>query len=234
MSDPMKTKSLIVSAAFACLAPCFVTSLRADVQVVGIALGGIGPLASYTVPDGKVLLVENLSASFSTNVPTVSRIILEVGLQVQNNAIATIQFGYPIADQYTAAALARPLRIPAGRSISLYTDSNRGYNNCRIQGLLVDTADLYAANIGVDLKSLGIEAGRFQAEATLASAHPARVSTKVSTNLAEFSADPTGASQRISTTKWEISTAADSDRKFLIAKATAMESKPVFPTKLGN
>lgn len=219
----MKTKinSLV---ALACLTPFLATPTEAAVAVIGLTLTGTGSLASYTVPAGKVLLIENLSAGYSGNVPATSRIVLQIGLLVQNGAIATMYFGYPIADKFTAAVLTRPLRVPEGRTLSLYTAGNVGYDDCRIQGLLVDAADLYAANIAVDLKAFAVEGGRFKAEAQLATPRPAQVMTKTSIDLASFAANTTAKTSKLpGPGKWEVSTAADSNRKFLVARATARE-----------
>lgn len=221
----MKTKiKLLKALVFA--APLFVFPVQAAVEVVGVSLGGLGPTLNYTVPAGKVLLVEHVSASYATNAPPTPRIILEVGLQVQNNAIATMRFGYPIPDLFTAVVLQRPLRVPAGRTIGIYFAGNAGYDQCRIQGLLVDAADLYAANIDMDLEAKGIVAGRFKAEATLSSARPARIKTRTSTDLTAFVFNASEQKSRLGDPrKWELFTAADSSRKFMVAKATAMEGR---------
>ena len=222
----MKTKLSLLKSLIV-ITTAFTCQLRGDVEVVGLNIGEVGtPNESYTVPTGKVLLVENISAFQASNTPVTPRVILETALRVQNGAISTMRFGYPTTDKYTAISLQRPLRVPTGRILKIYFASDRGYNKCRIQGLLVDTTDLYAANIDLDLKVTEVEAGRLKAEATLASARPARLESLTSTNLADFTANTSEEKRRLADpSKWELSTSNDSDRKFMIARATAMEKR---------
>jgi hypothetical protein len=206
----------------------FLPQSPAETTVIGINLNtaGPGPFDSYTVPGGKTLLIENMSAYGASNTPSTPRIIIEIGLQVQNGGITTMRFGYPISDKYEAVSLKPPLRVEAGRDVRILNNSTLAYNVVRIQGLLVDNTDLYAQTLDLELTPIGVQEGRFIAEATVSSPRPALVETETSTDLMTFEDNVSEeTSRQADPTKWTVSTDADSDKKFLTATATGRESQ---------
>lgn len=198
----------------------------AETRVVGLAFNpSIPGLQSYTVPAGKTLLIENVSAWYATNSPTTPRIVIEIGLIDQGFATTTMPFGFVVESKFESLSLKRPLRVPAGQWVRC-ANSTLAYNEIRIQGLLVDNADLYAANLDVETKAVGLQEGRFVAEATVASPRPAIVKTKTSTDLVTFEDNATEEkSRQADPKKWTVSTAADSPNKFLVATAKVREGR---------
>ena len=86
---------------------------HADVQAVVLFINTV--ITNYTVPAGKVLLIEQLSGSEAGNNPATPRIIVETKiLNIVNNGVTTMHWGYRVADKWESVTLARPLRIPAG------------------------------------------------------------------------------------------------------------------------
>lgn len=200
--------------------------LLAGSDVVGFSLStNAGSFESYTVPAGKTLLIEHMTAFYANNSPATPRIMIEINLLVQNGGIGNMPFGFRVADKYEAVSLKPPLRVESGRDVRVHNNSSLCYNNIRVQGLLVDNNDLYAQNLDLELTPVGIEDGRFVAEATLNSPRPALIKTETSVDLEAFEANATEEKTRqADPTKWLVSTAADSDKKFLTATASARES----------
>ena len=199
--------------------------LKAAVQPIAISISPGSPATSlhnYTVPQGKVLLVEHCSASFADNNPPTPRIVLETGgMPVQNGANAIMRFGFRVADRFDAVHLSPPLKLAAGGTLTIYSAGDAGYNNVRLLGLLVDEADLYAANVDLELEAIGIQRGTFLARATVDSPRPVTLRSETSTPLGDWEPNAT---EKIQATEkrseYLISTDADADQKFLRAKAT--------------
>ncbi len=184
-------------------------------------------VTNYTVPAGKVLLIEHVVASAADNTPTPSRILLQTKIfNIVNNGISTTYWGFPVSDKFQTVTLVRPLRIPAGGSLGI--DPVNGYNNVRMLGLLIDVADLYAANVEGSVEEVKVAAGTLSTKVALASARPVRISSQVSPDLNSWSANPSEQKQRNATdpARWQVQAGVQGDKEFLKVAARAPETVP--------
>jgi hypothetical protein len=110
---------------------------RAEVNAVGIELKSEIGSSTYVVPDGKALIVEHVAFSDSWIGKPFAIVI-----RFSANA-AGAMFMTTITYNQKWNSLLRPIRLPAGKGVSIQT----GYGvvfKCFLYGLLVDEADLYA------------------------------------------------------------------------------------------
>ncbi|HLP76581.1 MAG TPA: hypothetical protein VK327_06625, partial [Candidatus Paceibacterota bacterium] len=158
---------------------------RAEVQAVVLFINT--NITNYTVPAGKVLLIEHLSGSEAGNNPATPRIIVETKiLNIVNNGISTMHWGFPVRDKWESVTLARPLRIPAGGIIGILSTGDVGFDNVRMMGLLIDAADQYAANIGGSVDGVDKAGGTLMAKLTMVSPRPVRINSDISSDLASW------------------------------------------------
>ena len=172
----MKIPSLL---AFSFASALLVIPARADVTAVNINLDDTNP--SYTVPAGKVLLLEHLLWRLEPD-----------------NSSQRISFRFPGAgnvhqqifssEEPDITSYARPLRLSAGVSVStLKNSAGADWRDVTLIGLLVDPEDLYAAKIPFDLDgSLNSEGTAVAAAAKFSSPRPRAVKVVSSTNLEDF------------------------------------------------
>lgn len=212
----------------AALSAVLAAAQPAFAEVKAVALFFNTALTNYTVPAGKVLLIEHLSATYANNTPPTPRIIVQTKiLNIVNNGVLTSQWGYRVADKWESVTLARPLRIPAGGDLGIYYASDAGYNEVRMLGLLIDASDLYAANLEGDTTGAAVADGMLMAKVTLADARPARIASATSRDLAGWSANATGTKQRDANPRqWTVGTKAEGATKFLSVTAKAPEQQP--------
>src|SRR6476646_7727087 len=93
---------------------------RATAAVEPVVLFINSFVTNYTVPTGRVLIIEELSAHAANNAPATPRIIVQTKiLNIANNGILTTDWGFPVADKFQAVTLTRPLRIPANGLLAI-------------------------------------------------------------------------------------------------------------------
>src|SRR5258705_5136044 len=102
----------------------------------GIAMAAVQPgtifinslVTNYTVPAGKVFLIEHLSAWQANNILATPRIIVRTKTDNFNAGGGTlvVDWGFPVTDKFQDVTLLRPLRIPAGGSVQI--NGTLGFN----------------------------------------------------------------------------------------------------------
>lgn len=218
----MKTKLMVL--------PTLIVSMAS----AGLAEAAVQPVVlivtseiTYTVPAGKVLLLEHLSASSAGGTPT-PRIIVETKIRnISNLGLSTMRWGFPVADKWTEVTLTRPLRIPAGGIVGVYSANNLGYDSLNLMGLLIDTADLYAANVGGSVEQAGVADGVLSAQLGLTSPRPVRLASETSSDLASWAPNATEHKQRsVDPRQWTVQTDLESGSKFMRVVAKAPEKEP--------
>src|SRR3954468_5095770 len=112
----MKTKILVLLTFLGLIT----SSHRATAAVESVA-GFINTfVTNYTVPAGKVLIIEQLSAYAAGNVPATPRIVIQTRiLNIVNNGVLTTDWGFPVPDKFQAVTLTRPIRIPANGRLGI-------------------------------------------------------------------------------------------------------------------
>ena len=185
-------------------------------------------ITNYTVPPGKVLLIEQLSAWAAGNVPTTSRILVQTKIvTVSNGGTLTTDWGFPVSDKTQDVTLVRPLRIPAGGSIGIDFSGNAAYNEIHMMGMLIDAADLYAANVSGAVQDVKVAGGELSTTLALTSPRPVRVSSETSSGLTAWSPNNSEQKQKTGTPgQWNVQTAASGDAKFMKLAARAPEAVP--------
>ena len=171
----MKIPSLL---SFSFVAALLVIPARADVTAVNINLDDTNP--SYTVPAGKVLLLEHLLwrlESESTNQTISIRFPGAANVHIQSFS----------SEEPDMTSYARPLRLSAGVTVLSLINVNVDWRDVTLVGLLVDPEDLYAAKIPVDLDgSLNVGGTAVAAVAKFSSPRPRAVKVVSSTDLEDF------------------------------------------------
>ncbi len=199
---------------------------RAAVQPVVLFVNAF--VTNYTVPAGKVLLIEQLSAWGANNVPTTSRILIQTKIvTISNGGVLTTDWGFPVSDKTQDVTLVRPLRIPAGGSIAIDSSGNGAYNEIHMMGMLIDVADLYAANVPGAVQDVRVAGGELSTTVALTSPRPVRVSSEISSDLTAWSPNNSEQKQKTGTPgQWNVQTAASGGAKFMQIAARAPEAVP--------
>lgn len=196
-----------VGAVCAEVVPVTLVTGRGDGSPEGIPSG-------YTVPDGKVLIVEGvtysniggslgipatLSVGFSEafdNAPTVRRLVF-------------VDLGANRGHQLHS--FDPPVRLKAGSSLT----ANRIQGFYTWRGLLVDQGDLFA-QLDVDLLNPRIEGAQLTADAKVSSARPHRLVVEKSAALSTFAPDAQGKVTATPDPKVSVvSVPADDPKKFM-------------------
>ncbi|HOW67595.1 MAG TPA: hypothetical protein P5186_27775 [Candidatus Paceibacterota bacterium] len=174
------------------------TMAWAEVRAVTIAIGRgsdapTGLDASYTVPAGKVLILE--SVQFTTLTANI-REGEDVNIQItevasnHNTVLSTFVYAGPYG-RYKRHTFDPPIRILGGGRLS----SNATYGWYLFKGLLVDNSDLYA-DLDVELENPRVQDGALLAQARVSSPRPHSLRVESSTDLKTFSLDPSAATTR--------------------------------------
>lgn len=215
---------MTLSVFFLCLTGRGIAS--AAVQPVVLFINSF--ITNYTVPAGKVLLIEHLSAWAANNTPTTPRIIIETKiLNIGNGGILTTDWGFPVTDKYQDVTLLRPLRIPANGIVGINSAGNIAYNEIHIMGMLIDAGDLYAANVGGSVEEVKVAGGALSTTVDLTSPRPVRISSATSFDLVSWSANASEQKQRVANPPgWNVRTDVQGNEKFLKVAARTPESVP--------
>lgn len=149
-------------------------------------------MPSYTVPAGKVLLIEHLEASFfdpdseahgqPLNLDTI-RLTFTSGDNVHRWAFFKSNY---YAGLVNSQSFSRPLKIPETTLIQFQQTRTDGYPaQIDIFGLLVASADLYA---GIETQSEGMlcQNGAFSFDVLASSARPSVIKLEGSSDLSEW------------------------------------------------
>ena len=157
---------------------------QAAVRVVTFSFSAA--TADYTVPAGKVLLIEHVSAFYgNSSGGTFNKVVLSIASTTENNPLATTtsQWSFNTADPYQIINLDRPLRLTAGDKLNIFDTFTGAAKEVEIQGLLIDQADLYAANLDLELEGVSVANQKLTATVRLASARPALLRSTTSPDL---------------------------------------------------
>lgn len=213
----------------------FLTFLFSSLAVVGfaevepwvVATGKAGNFinapATYTVPAGKVFIIESVQyQSESASGPLGGTVSIQVRRNVQNiSSPATIVTNIKLGEHEPNKSfdLAKPIRLSAGESLDSSILLFLGYTI--YSGLLVDKGDLFA-DLDVELKDSSVGEGKLKALAKVTPTRPYRLSIESTTNLSNFSAEPEAVitSTDLASEK-EIAVDADAGRTFVRASAVA-------------
>ncbi|HEV3410159.1 MAG TPA: hypothetical protein VG095_07685, partial [Chthoniobacterales bacterium] len=132
------------------------------------------------VPAGKVLLIEHLITYFQT----ASTVVVEIAAPAENkaNELVTTGWQFNTVNRQTYT-LARPLRANAGSAVKALPNNVPNNGEIYVEGLLVDQADLYAANLDVKVEGVSLAQGRLTETVRLTSPRPAIFNSIVSSDL---------------------------------------------------
>jgi len=160
----------------------------AAVQAIQIRLSGASGDTSYTVPAGKVFILEHVAfAQYWADQSEQRRLFLRHGGTSSAGTIWTSDLFYG-SDFNT---LFRPLKMPAGVAISVPVSD--ALFRVYLYGLLVDEADLYASvPVEADTSEIAEVSGDRTLEGTLTmdSPRPVAIEAQSSNGLGTFSTDP--------------------------------------------
>ncbi len=139
-----------------------------------ISTGAIEPImfnltggTSYTVPTGKVLLVEHVS--LSSDYSTTFALIFEISEK---------SYRMTLSAETERHSFTRPIKVPEKTSIT----TNVGSRTLSVFGLLVDASDLYAS-IQSETENIICQNGFFSMEVLATSPRPAVLGVKGSDDL---------------------------------------------------
>jgi hypothetical protein len=145
---------------------------------------------SYTVPAGKVLIIEHFIWALEGD-STHQVISIRPNNDPAGVGDFLLKFSTDTPDSYTPP---RPIRLAAGGIVMiLYNPSGADWRDVLVIGLLVDEEDQYAANIDTQLRDVQVDGERLLAQATFASPRPRVVRVESSTQLSGFDKDPEAA-----------------------------------------
>jgi len=187
--------------------------------LIGLTVGVTGQ-TSYTVPSGKVLIINHVQiAGAGLSAP-----IIQIGMPVLNAPLfidTPVKIGDGSLDSSRLYPISPPIRLggsPARLTIPPAMSSGSVY----FWGLLIDSADLYAAAIPLELQNPGVSEGRLFADAKVSSPRPRVLMVETSDDLVSFGTEGTS---RITGTqdpsRAVVSVEASGDKKFMRARASA-------------
>lgn len=181
----MKT---LISLLFIAIIPCVA---QTEVPAVTI-LNGRGEGApdgvpvNYTVPAGKVLIVE--SVHYITTGTPPNEVFVQSYLKPANYTPTSVQNSFVNCGEharYKVFTFEKPIRLTAGERLGAHY--TMGYHAWR--GLLADTTDRFA-KLDIDLGEPRIEGDRLPADAKVQSLRPFRLDVESSVDLVESSVEP--------------------------------------------
>jgi hypothetical protein len=156
---------------------CSNVDVQAAVRVVVLQFAGND--ADYIVPTGKVLLIEHVIAYLQNS----SSVVVTIAAPAENKPNQTVTAGWQFSASGQTVTLARPLRASAGSAINAVPNYVPNPGTIYIQGLLVDQADLYAANLDMKVDGVALAGNRLIEEVQLSSARPAFFHSSLSLDL---------------------------------------------------
>jgi len=165
--------------------PCFGAAQL--VALIAGNLSGSNQPATYTVPVGKILVIDAVSVS-DASAPSTTGLFLVI--RFDNSTLVSGAF-IEISNSFVNNRwnlLPIKIRLKAGDLLSPPTGVQY-----RIMGTLIDEADLYAVNLPVELNNPRVSGGKLMADAKVASPRPHKITIQSSTDLSAFTEDTTGA-----------------------------------------
>ena len=171
---------------------CGLTSAFAAVEPYSVV---VSDTTSYEVPPGKVFIIHAVSARQPAmgTPPTVTYFRF---LKISDNTSAFFSFHVKASDSFADSvyvALSAPVHLKAGDRLVIPILAP--YLEVWHFGLLIDEADLYAANIPTSLENPALVGNQFTADAKFASPRPRITKIETSTDLVNngFLENPTAA-----------------------------------------
>ncbi len=149
--------------------------------------GGAIP-ETYTVPAGKVLIIEAVRVERHPQPPSI-QLSARISYKLSNGSSSvTFIEDFPLPGAYNGGwhHLTNKIRLRANDEID-----PPELTQYRILGLLVDEADLYAANLPVKLDNTRVAGNRLMADAKVASPRPHKLTVQSSPDLTGFAKDAT-------------------------------------------
>lgn len=179
----MKKLILLISLS---IIPCFA---HAEVQAMTIMTGRgdgspAGVATSYTVPAGKVFIVESVQFYAPTAYQSGD---VYVQFIIKPDNLDATRFSYVNIGEYVSYkyySFDKPIRLRVGEGVG----ANATYGYYTWRGLLVDTTDLYA-QLDLELDNPRIEDGMLLASTRVLSPRQYRLNVETSEDLARFAAD---------------------------------------------
>lgn len=147
--------------------------------------GSQGP-TSYTIPNGKVYILEAVSTEGSAS-DTQVRVTRSAA-----NIAADEFFNITVNSSYSSGEtiwLPNKLRLKAGEKLHL--PNNGTFFVCHYFGILIDEADLYAANLPVELNNPRVDGSQLMADAKVRSPRPHKLVVQTSEDMSAFGVDAT-------------------------------------------
>ena len=181
-----------------------------------------GAPSIYTVPSGKVLIVEAVKYRLPSGVEPPTEMIAMFRLTPHNFASRRNVFvDLGPWDHFERFTFDPPMRVSAGDML----DSNRTSGYYLWFGLLVDETDLFAS-LDVELLNPRVESGKLIADAKVASPRPRRITAETADDLLNagaFLPDLSATVARGASTSEDIITVdlGEGDQMFLRASAVA-------------
>ncbi|MFP6906522.1 MAG: hypothetical protein VCG02_14980 [Verrucomicrobiota bacterium] len=210
----MKMKLITLILACTCTLPW----TQAAVEPISLILGGTA--LNYTVPAGKVLVIEHAMATSSDGKLILRReFILDNGPAVPTFLNITLNNSYTDGTLYS---LNRPLKIKAGSKIhrNQITPSSTTY----LFGLLVDEADLFAA-VPNEIEDGRVAAGVFSATVQASSARPARAVVEKSADAQTYVTDSSASVTRTDAGTLSVTSSTDDAIKLIRVDLRARPSE---------
>ena len=208
----MKCTSLII-ALLACT-----PWTHAAIEPVTLILGSSSP--EYTIPAGKVLIVEHAMGS-----STGGNLILRRNLVLDNGNGGLIFLDINLNDTYsdgTLHTLERPLKLKGGTKVQ--RNQSPLSSNSDLFGLLVDGSDLFAS-VPNEIEEGLVSAGVFSGTVVASSARPARAVVEKSADATTYVADSSATATRTSSTDIGVTTSTDDALKLIRVDLRARPSE---------
>lgn len=155
---------------------------RAEVTAVNLVLESETGKRSYEVPAGKVLIVEHIVFSWYWDVQGHTKKVL-LGVKGEDASYQPAEF----VSQSDRMIFDPPMRLVGGNVI--YISDLSPSAECFLIGLLVDTADLYAA-LPSEITDFQVAAQTLSGSLRLDTPRPARVRLEQTTNLLRDTWEP--------------------------------------------
>jgi hypothetical protein len=189
-------KYYLLILSFLATTPCFGGAQRVNLMVSED--GTSSSPVIYTVPNGKVLIIDALSLNNTTGIgmPASSQISLIVNYD--NSSLVALET-ITVSDTYVDARwifLTQKIHLKAGDGFR--SPLPGGSISARIMGTLIDEADLFAANLPVELLNPRLSGSKLMADAKVASPRPHKITVQSSPDLTGFVED--GSSEVTATT----------------------------------
>lgn len=193
-------------------------SLRAAVQPVLFTLfvtpGGVPATNSYTVPAGKVLIIQNMRLLYGSS----SLTVLVDSNTVVHVSSADFTSGTPGS---VPPFLTLPLKIPAGCTLYATAIPPSTSANIPIFGLVADVSDLYAP-LSYHIENPSVKSGLLAFDIKMDSPAPALIQVQTTLELTNGWTNSTSATvaRTADPERYSVTVPAVGDKEFVRAKAT--------------